>query len=1080
MSDSIRTLHVRIRHALRCAVGGSILTAVGLTAPFTNGCFSVVLFSITTIAGTSENYQGFQLRSASLTFTGALLGLLSYAIVVVIASSSQTATFLLTLPFIALFSALRPAVQLMPLPPVAIVTLGLNIISQFGNKCVHDNSGRACLPANLLRIFIDSFLAWLVSNFVNFLFPDRASDVGRLILSRQLCRAGSLISAIAGNALSTPRHPKLHSAILEGQSGNRHTARYPDEPPFQCNKNGLPLSSVALNMSSFPKRTSSYEQLASLNNYINRHCIEESNEMVHAACVSLSFLQDLPPIGSTRVEDYSFLSKARSLLDMAAYELQLFPESRPRWRNVTAWPAVIDAISTLLNKISCLESVIEMSRARNQFLDHAHFAQFVGEAYMPLWVLHFAVCATSCANLSNVLLQATCDHLTSKYSSDGLGKDFAEADPTWWRSRRAEMYFGFLFHSRLLARIEGPQEANLQTREVRNLETACVKALDLQFSLQLRERRMLQREDPQKQAQRLDERRALAFFAIESHALAEEIGHLSSAISQLSQKSNTRGWCGPFFFLFGAFPLLKTRALEIIRWKLHGWEVQYIFTHSLMLSCILALALFLPIPENGFFGQTEVAWAFISASLSAQLSVEPTLLVSVWRIIATVAGVAFGFGFSYILRQIEGSHCAIAHLWIVPYMFVIIFIFIATANRTLRYPSFLIVVTNAVMLLCPRSGTQCSIFYNQSCQNCHASWRYAIARAVNVSIGVVFAFVFHVLFWPRYANGVAMHKLCKAFQNAPRVMRRLRLKFFSFGLERDPSFPKHASITTLKGRENFPVATLSRDSEFKADNYGGYIFETDLRLLEHVKENVQKHVLSAITILKSDARAFQSGPLRLKPLLPKLEKDFIALAVTLSEQAAVLGRRPVFSPSYGRIAFDKLIQPMLRQYELIQISLNNLVGVVRTVLEQGEKLALEDARELAGDLGQAVAHLARCRSELRIGVRRRAQTMFQLCELDVNVRQRLSQWSDPSTSNQFETSHVKVRAVDDMEDNLKCKRLHMDDIILYDAFTFVAEGCLSAFVRIALIVLQNFEQKLSAEPTRHHGWKVLVRKSKRS
>lgn len=1075
MADLFHEHHLSTRHALRCAVGGSVLTAVGLTARFTSGCLSVVLFAIATIAGTPQNYQGFQLRSASLTFMGAIIGLLSYAIVVLVSASSRAATFFVALPFIALFSTLRPAAYLMPLPPVATITLGLNLISRFETKCVQDYGGRACLAESVLRIFADAAFAWVVTNIVNLVFPDRAANIGRRILSTQLRKIGSVVSSVASSTFSPHVITTLQSqeSLNASKNGQRPSVQNATiESQSHVNKPGLPKASVAVTLSSPLKRSSSYEQLCSLNNYMNRHCIEETNEMVRAAYTSLTFLRGLPPIGSTRVDDYSTIAQARSFLQAAEYEPQLLPESNPRWRNYAAWPQVANSIATLVNKVSCLESVLELFQSRESFLDYERFAKFVGHAYAPLWVSHYATCAASCATLSDMLLFSTCEHLKSDASSTRIK---SQVDVKKWRARRAEMYFGFLLHRRLVARLNGQDGAFFRPQEIRNLETRNAQFLDLQYNVSVPPKRRAKVASSFKQSQQIDERRALAFFAIESHALAEELGHLRSAMAQLAGKRNTRGWTEPLHFLFKSFPLLKNRLVEVFRWRLHDWEVHFAFTHGLMLTCILGIALFVSM-ESPFFGRTEMGWAFTSALLSAQLSVEPTILVCFWRVIGTLTGAGLGFGFGTILRQIPTPHCQSAHLWIIPFMFIVIFFSLASTSRTYRYPVFLVIVTTAIMLLCPRSGPGCATVYNQTCLNCYPGWKYMVARAINVSLGILFAFVFHVLFWPRFANEVALNKLSRAFQNAPRVMRRLRLKFFSSGLKTD--FDSDTEKHVLSGGIHKTRFLVSNQVEGKSKSEDVDIFINNSTLTQLVNDNVEKYVSSAIMTMNMEAGVFQKGPFRLRPLLPKLKSDFIALTVTLSELARILGRRPIFSPSYSRVAFDELIQPMLRQYETIHISLNNLVGVASTIIERDRHHKVDQTRELAADLGQAVAHLARCRSELRLGAHSRAHRLFQLCELDVNVRQRLSSWLQAGDDVQ-EQSRKRLQTVDDSSSKTK-SQLHVDDIILFDAFTFVAEGCLSAFVRIAMTVLEEAEKELPNEESDAESKKIFLHRKEKT
>lgn len=1041
MIDPSNKAFVRVHHALRCAIGGAIVGVVGLAFPLFNVCLANILFFISTVAGTPQNYQGFQLRSTSLTFTGAILGILSYALIVAIANTSRVAMFFAMLPFITFFSGLRVDPALLPLPVVANVVLGLLLISTL-------DDGRAHLPDHLLRFFTGAAVAWASANVVNFFFPCRASDVGRKLMRDELRRIGSVISNIVATAFSRPSNSILCSAN-QGPGSSSSTSpmfppasRLPQAPHIALFLPGESLPKDPDN-SPFSSRDASDK-------------MELIDNTLHSTYESLQYLRHLPPFGSTRQSDYSNLSESRVLLESSAYEPRLLPESASHWRNVSAWRDVASAVKALIHKVSCLESVVLLYCGTHEHLDYSRLANFLGHAYVPLWISHLASCATSCARMSQIMCEASCSNLKPNTCDMTMRDDL---DPAHWRSRRAEMYFGFLLHHRLSARNESPIINHLHISELRNLEPPIVKSLDLQYNLMKGRITPLgdnnKDEKPMLNAEILDlaNRRALSFFAIASHALAEEIGHVRHSLVRLGASGNVRGWFAPFHFVVSAFPVLAQRIRIMVLARMHAWEVRFMSTHALLLSCILALALFLP---PNIFKRNETAWTYGSAALVAQLSAEPTLFIALWRVLATVAGSAMGFGFASILRTIDNDN-AVYYL-IVPYMFLITIACLLLVPPTYRYAAFLIIITNGVMLFCPRTTNECLNAEREVDEACLADISYAISRTASVTVGVVFAIIFHILFWPRYANDDALRKLSRAFKNSTQVLHKLRLRYFSFGLD-------NRGKNTNESRSEHDLVLSSSDGLSTTDlNMEGDLYSGDLSLLQDVQREVGKYVSIAVQTAKSEASVFHTGPLGMHPLLSRLIPDFIALEVTLSEMAALLGRTPIFSRSYGRVVFGEIIQPMMMQYETIHISLKNLVFTANeTSVPERRRLIPENVAELC----QAVKHLAKCRSELRRVTHKRRKTLDKLSVIDVDVRQRLCHWQGNIGRDADKLWHEGLNKrrtpLTDFDIGQRHEqKLHLDDIVMYDTFTFIAEGCLSAFLRIALTILEEAKNELES------------------
>lgn len=62
----------------------------------------------------------------------------------------------------------------------------------------------------------------------------------------------------------------------------------------------------------------------------------------------------------------------------------------------------------------------------------------------------------------------------------------------------------------------------------------------------------------------------------------------------------------------------------------------------------------------------------------------------------------------------------------------------------------------------------------------------------------------------------------------------------------------------------------------------------------------------------------------------------------------------------------------------------------------------------------------------------------------------------------LDPTHPQARSINDMTEDggHNSYKLCVDDIVLYDAFTFIANGCLSTLVRIAVAVLIGSESQL--------------------
>ncbi|CDF39857.1 unnamed protein product [Chondrus crispus] len=570
---------------------------------------------------------------------------------------------------------------------------------------------------------------------------------------------------------------------------------------------------------------------------------------------------------------------------------------------------------------------------------------------------------------------------------------------------------------------------------------------------------------------------ALSYFALTSHALSEEISHVQQAMVELAATSDARGLLAPFYFVVSGLPPLWRRIKALAKGNVRGWEIKFACTHSMLLTSILALSLFLPISR---IEESEIAWVYTSAALAAQLSAEPTLFIGTIRVLATITGAGIGFGFTSILDAMGRSdHSAIQYLAI-PYMFIMTIVCLLLVPPAYRYAAFLVIATNAIIIFCPRSTPECTRVLEKQSESCFPDWKYALSRSTNVALGVVFAMFFHLIFWPRYANQVALRYLSAAFLSSSRLFGKLHRTYFSYGL------PSGSGSPDLEPSTSYARGDLLLNED---------VYQKDQSVLDEIISKVGCPLADAMLLVKSEADVWQAGPFRLDPLIPRVLSDFVALSVSLVEMASLLGRRPIYSSSYGRSVFEHFIHPMLGVYETIQISLNNLVGITdRTVAGNKE----QETRENSFDLHHAITHLARIRGKLRRDAAKRSFEFQKFSAIQLTRRKpcRFSRHGNAADDSYVDLVFQDLglakqtrdasypRARSHNETNRACKtdeqRLCVDDVVLYDAFTFITDTCLSAFVRIAVAVLIDSEANLKRMKERRQEEKSLFAKFKRS
>jgi hypothetical protein len=612
-----------------------------------------------------------------------------------------------------------------------------------------------------------------------------------------------------------------------------------------------------------------------------------------------------------------------------------------------------------------------------------NLVRFLGHAYLPLWVAHFSGTAAACAVASNYLDPAVqTSHIGTAPPSPHPDVD-ARSRP--WSARRGFMYQGFLHQYRrsFLAREKAlvaaettraaptpsavhPASARAAVDDLREslglltlsnpTLTKSSKPPLISKSMSLRQTLSPSRwpnasarlfpgaiasATPQpnhSSASRAasdtrtyppqptlpvneiegSEMQALIFLAVASHALSEALASVQNAMDAMSDRR---------FSLFETFrwllvPLqaLAKRMQNIVRGDLQAWESRFILTHSLLLSVILALAMFLePLQE---FKSSEVAWVYTSAGLAAQLSAEPTLMIATLRVLATISGSFCGFGVSRALLSFGPT----AHVIGLPVlMAVATFVSLLTIHPHYRYASFLFCATIGIVSFCSRATDKCrdKIIATLENSHCFPDWRYAVARMTNVSIGVVLVLVFHLLFWPRYAQTEARQALSKAFINGSRLLSSLHRTYFRYA---DPS----EGSATVDLSATVETHVLDNQEPLFDNIRSEAVMSKCAELTKMTEDLVVRHVSDALLLINTDARSLPQWAPRfivVSPVLLKLPEHFMALSVSLSEMASILGRRPILSGKYSRSAHLLYVDPMIFEYETMLVSLNNVVSV---------------------------------------------------------------------------------------------------------------------------------------------------------
>jgi Fusaric acid resistance protein-like len=1085
----------RVRHAARVALGGAAVAALG-SVQVGQACLSFIIFYVATIAGTPEPYQGYMFRSIAQTLVGSTMACVAVTGVLYIASISRVGAFFAALPIIVFFSALRVHRTLNPLGIIANVFFGFLLIARV-------RLARNTILPGMRDFAVDTLVAVGVAIAVNLVVPDRATIVGRQILAAELRRAGSATSTVATSLFG----------VLTSRTAT---------PPLPA---ALKLSASTSSRSHRPSVSILSSPAAPVKLHIDPATyVEVSSEW-----------ERVMPLGRAGIESYSCLARARQLIAVSDYEPFTFGVRSSLFyhTDVSSMNRMLDTIRVLVTKTSSLESVAFVQKG-NHVVSHFssdNLVRFLGHAYIPLWVTHLSGIAAACTVAS--------DYVDPAVRSSSIGTcppklhPDVDARSRAWSARRGFMYQGFLsrYRQRYLVKDKaavGAQAAHTNpTSRAPSIHASCDQQAPFPSvvsgtSVHPMSRSMSQLPTlfkgpatanpfPGAQASTKEaladahlpgrlssggarshpiptpgqikgtEMQALIFLGVSVHALSEALASVQAGMDALCD--HRFHIFEPIRWLWAPLKPLFQRIRSLLRGDIAQWEVSFIFTHTLMLSTIMGMALFFGPLQR--FEASQVAWVYTSAGLAAQLSVEPTLFIGTLRVLATVSGSFTAYGASRALRGASPT----AHVYGLPVlMATVTFVSLLAFRPSYRYAAFLVCLTTGVVSFCSRSTDLCRVqaiaLLEES--KCFPDVQFALTRSINVSIGVVLALVFHLLFWPRYAQTEARQKLSKAFINGSRLLSSLHRTYFHYA---EPD-GENVTVELSPG----PGASVLQEHETIFENIRSQAVMGKCEELTQMAEDlVVRPVSDALLLINTDAKSLPTwmpGVFAIPPILLQLPEHFMALGVSLSEMASILGRRPILSGTYGRHAHLLYVDPMIFEYETMLVSLNNVVSISARHLGTGKC----DAGYVE-DLASAIRHLS-------LTLRVMDDRLTKLCEhsqaawntlggggvLDMAFQRGDLPGSNPikhsrslscvadANGTAFAEATAKVEAaqpphpdfelpftlnyrglsLDGSETVQSGKDLpRIDDIVLYNAFSFAAHACLSAFLATAKLVLAD-------------------------
>lgn len=726
------------------------------------------------------------------------------------------------------------------------------------------------------------------------------------------------------------------------------------------------------------------------------------------------------------------------------------------------WGKLLEEIEGLVAKVASGESAANVVGIRGEGRPHfsrKNLVMMLGEDNLELWVQHYAEAAAACHSVSRTIALLSDSRFSEATNFDGC----LDARSELWFSRRRQMYESFKCQyvqywkrrghvyncgtsKDTLRHADSKVEENGKTMlaSLESLENEVEDGVVFEYEVEGEDLRRRKKAN----VVRGSEIRSIIFVAVSSHTLSESLARVQKVVYNACELR----WRPQVLFRMAWLPVKPFMAstASVFRLQLEVWQVRFCITHSIMLGAIFAVSVFVDTVKT--FETGQIAWVYASAGLAAQLSAESTLFIGILRAAATVIGCATAFGIS---RAVLVTGHKAAMLALGPYFFVITTTVMLVIPPKFRYASFLFILTNAIVAFCPRGSAACIAATSDFDSNCFPGWGFAVVRAGNVGIGVLIAVVVHALLWPRSAQSSARRGLAVTFYNAAQIFAAIHRRYRDVPTteknplsDEDPAAPIDESLSTDSDPPTYTPAHMSQrafeeriliEALYSDDGLGKV---TELSLL--TKCHVWKPLSSALLLLSSDASLWSKTKLAVPYVLKELPQHFVSLAVSLSELGSMLGRRPVLSGEYRGTAHDLFVLPLFYEHETLMVSLFHVANVVQKLL-----VAEKDQRALAS-LQCAIRHLKMTLRVMhgRIGEVRRVihgsvddETSSKHVAMKGDFRRVLSTGilADAAAAEVPKQYHGRELS----------NVLHVDDMVLYNAFSFASNGCMAAFLSIA-------------------------------
>ncbi|GAB0490004.1 hypothetical protein MMPV_001231 [Pyropia vietnamensis] len=621
----------------------------------------------------------------------------------------------------------------------------------------------------------------------------------------------------------------------------------------------------------------------------------------------------LTPAGSHTCA--SGIARAAELLSVGSGEPPPLRHWGPRL-SVHAYGGLSAAATALLSRAATLEAV-----TRGRECSPATLRHYFSPAALPQWATLYARCAAATHNLA-VWVEAMPATASRTWVVD------PELDARTWGDLRARLYRGTLLAFRRYWRRGGsgaeaaaamaaadavaPDPASMPDGSSPPHATAVAAAAAAAAAADAPNAETLERV-------RAADVRAVLFAAVTSHGVATAVEAAQAAAARVAHVSATtrpavvaiaRAVFSPLRDTAAYLRLLRpslysaaarapptgmpgggsdTAPLSVLPKRLRLWQFVYALQYFLLQYTILAVVLGAPaLRSSSIVPSGEVAWTYSSAALAAQVSVEATLFISAIRVAATVAGAATALGVHVAVRSLPLPAYDVA---IVAYLGAVAAGTAVVTPARFRYAGFLFIMTNGIVLLCPRGGG-CVFREVVGAASCAPDARYALSRAANVAAGVVAAMAVTTTILPRFAGADARRELARAIGGAGGAYARVMQVYLETGCCKETAGGTGDTVNgaVYAGRGVADLTTL-------------------------LTSTVTRHLLRARLTLDKESGGLRGAPFTdVHASTARLATCTTNLAGALSEMTAVLARPPVFSGAYRRSAHALFVAPLVDDY----------------------------------------------------------------------------------------------------------------------------------------------------------------------